>query len=261
MVDLKARLAAGEIPIGAGVIIPSVDVVEILSYHFDWLVVDLEHSAITLGDLPDMIRTAERWDTATLVRVPDADSGRVNRILDTGADGIVYPHVTSKADAEAAVAATFYPPLGERSVGYARAQRYGADRIRQVREANDSILCMVLVEDQAGVDNVESIVSVDGVDALMVGPNDLAASKGSFANARSDDDVYDVHDDVEHVAETAIEHGVTFGYPAADPEAIDDVLALGSRLVLSLFASAMLNATVEERADDLRLAIRDHESA
>lgn len=261
MVDLKTRLAEGEVPIGAGVIIPSVDVVEILSYHFDWLMVDFEHAAISIGDLPDMIRTAERWDTATLVRVAEIDPGRVNRILDAGADGIIYPHVTSRTDAEEAVEATFYPPLGDRSVGYARAQRYGADRIEQVQGGNDSVLCAILIEDQEAIDNLESIVSVDGVDALMVGPNDLAASKGSFADVQSDDDIYDIDEEIGRIAETATANGVTFGYPAADPDAIEDVLEVGSRLVLSLFASAMLNTTVEERANELREAIARRDSA
>lgn len=255
MVNLCATLDEGGIPVGAALIVPSVDVVEILSYHFDWVLVDLEHSTIPLSELPNVVRTAERWDTAVVVRVAAADQSRVNRILDAGAHGIVYPHLGSAADAEAAVAATYYPPLGERSIGYARAQRYGADRVETVRTANDAVLCAGLIEDVEGLGNLDSIVAVDGLDALMVGPNDLAASRGRYADAAGDDDIFDVDADVERIARTAREHGVAFGYPAVDPDDLADVLELGSQLLLTNFAAAMLNETAERFASDARDAI------
>lgn len=259
MVNLKAELADGKVPLGAAIITPSIDVVEILSYHFDWLMVDFEHSAIDLGDLPNIARTAERWDTAMAVRVAETDPGQINRILDAGADGIIHPHVTSAEDAQEAVEATFYPPLGKRSVGYARAQQYGADRFETVQSGNDSILCMGLIEDMAGVENANEICAVEGMDALMVGPNDLAAAKGSFDDASSDEDIYDVDEDIERVADAAADNDVYFGYPAANPDDVEEVLEVGSQLVLTIFASAMLNEAARERADGVRSLLDDGE--
>jgi 2-dehydro-3-deoxyglucarate aldolase len=120
---LKQRLRNKELTIGSWITLGNTSVAEILSNAgYDWLVVDLEHSTISLEQAGELIRTIELAGVSSLVRLTSNDGNQIKRVMDAGAEGIVVPMVNNVDDAKFAVAATRYPPLGSRGVGLARAQ-------------------------------------------------------------------------------------------------------------------------------------------
>ena len=145
---------------------------------FDWLTVDLEHSTITIREAEDLIRIIELKGVIPLVRLTSNSSEQIKRVMDAGAHGVVVPMVCSGDDARAAVAAVRYPPVGKRGVGLARAQGYGSSfETYRNWQANEAIV-VVQVEHIDAVNNLEEILTTDGVDAYIVGPYDLSGSMG-----------------------------------------------------------------------------------
>jgi 4-hydroxy-2-oxoheptanedioate aldolase len=163
--------------VGAWCSIGNSYVVELLaSCGFDWICVDLQHGFAGLSDLLPMVQAASITQTPVLVRVPRLDAGLIGRALDAGAIGVIVPMVNSAAQAREAVRACRYPPEGERSWGPARLAladpAYGRER------ANARVQCLVMVETLEAVRNLDEIAAVPGVDAVFVGPSDLAVDMG-----------------------------------------------------------------------------------
>jgi 2-dehydro-3-deoxyglucarate aldolase len=145
---------------------------------FDWLVVDLEHSVITIREAEELIRVIDLCGVTPLVRVSANDPVQIKRVMDAGSHGVIVPMVNDKGDAERAVASVKYPPSGTRGVGLARAQGYGA-RFEEYKSwlERESIV-IVQVEHIKAVENLDDILGAEGVDGFMVGPYDLSASLG-----------------------------------------------------------------------------------
>ncbi|MBI2942257.1 MAG: 2,4-dihydroxyhept-2-ene-1,7-dioic acid aldolase [Chloroflexi bacterium] len=153
-------------------------VVETMAHAgFDALVLDMQHGAGIGPDRPvTALQAISTTDTVPLVRVPWNDPVYIQYALDAGAYGVIVPLVNSRADAERAVDARRFPPLGNRSIGANRAHLYaGADYFAQ---ANDEIVCLVMVEHVDAVERVDEIVTTPGIDGVYIGPSDLAASLG-----------------------------------------------------------------------------------
>jgi 2-dehydro-3-deoxyglucarate aldolase len=156
-----------------------VSVAEILAgAGFEWVAVDMEHSNITLSDLPALFAAMENRGVLPLVRLPENDASFARRVMDTGARGVIVPMVNSRKDAERVVEAVKYPPVGKRGVGIARAHDYGRKFKEHVKRSNDDVLVVVQIEHIDAVKNVEGIFSVPGVDAYMIGPYDMSGSLG-----------------------------------------------------------------------------------
>jgi 2-keto-3-deoxy-L-rhamnonate aldolase RhmA len=145
---------------------------------FDWLAVDLEHSVITIREAEELIRIIELSGTKPLVRLTSNDSDQIKRVMDAGSHGVIVPMVNSADDARKAVQAVKYPPIGNRGVGLARAQRYGNKFEEYFEWQKNESLVIVQVEHIDAVNDLESIFSVEGVDGFIVGPYDLTASMG-----------------------------------------------------------------------------------
>lgn len=178
-VSLKARMARRELTVGSWITLGHPGIAEIMAgAGFDWLTVDMEHSAIGIADAQRLIQVIELSGVAPLVRVGDNDPIIIKRVLDAGAHGVIVPMVNSRSDAERAVAAAYYPPRGRRGVGLARAQGYGADFEGYRKRAEERTVVIVQVEHIDAVANLEAILSVDGVDGFIVGPYDLSGSLG-----------------------------------------------------------------------------------
>ena len=148
------------------------------SAGFDWLAVDLEHSSIDLREGEELIRVIDLKGVVPLVRLASNNPEQIKRIMDAGAHGVIVPMVNSKEDALAAVSAVKYPPTGQRSIGLARAQGYGARFSEYFDWQRDYSMVVVQIEHINAVNNLESILSVIGVDAYIVGPYDLSGSLG-----------------------------------------------------------------------------------
>lgn len=175
--ELKAKLRKNAVTIGSWLTLADTAVAEIMSASgFDWLTIDMEHSAITMQGAQELIRVIELAGIAPLVRTSENNPVIIKRVMDAGAHGVIVPMVNTKQEAEAAVAAVKYPPKGRRGVGLARAQGYGvsfADYAKWL--ATDSVV-IVQIEHIQAVENIDEILGVDGVDGLIVGPYDLSAS-------------------------------------------------------------------------------------
>jgi 4-hydroxy-2-oxoheptanedioate aldolase len=141
---------------------------------FDWLLVDGEHSPIDTLTMVQMMQAISTTDTIPIARVQWNDAVEIKRALDGGAYGVVIPWVNSKAEAEQAVAACRYPPMGSRGHGPYRGVLYGGPDYRL--HANEEIACIVQIETIGAVEHIDEILSVSGLDATLIGPADLAMS-------------------------------------------------------------------------------------
>ncbi len=179
MHNLKTRIAAGETTIGCWITLAHPAVAEIMARAgFDWLAVDLEHSVITIAQAEELIRVVALSGATPLVRLSDNDPVQIKRVMDAGAHGVIVPMVNSADQARAAVTAVQYPPHGKRGVGLARAQGYGTSFPSYKDWLEENAVVIVQVEHRDAVDNLEAILSVDGVDGFIVGPYDLSGSYG-----------------------------------------------------------------------------------
>lgn len=177
--NLKERLKERELTIGSWITIGHTAVAEIMAHAgYDWLTVDMEHSAITLDIAQDLIRVIELCGVVPLVRVGDNDPILIKRVMDAGAQGVIVPMVNSRDDAERAVASVQYPPKGFRGVGLARAQKYGTGFEGYKNWNDQESIVIVQIEHIKAVENLESILSVPGVDGFIIGPYDLSGSLG-----------------------------------------------------------------------------------
>ena len=155
--------------IGSWITLAHFSIAEIMAKSgFDWLCIDLEHSVIDYYEAEQLIATIESNGCLPYVRVGANDPNIIKRVLDAGAKGIIVPMVNSKEDAEKAVAAAKYPPAGNRGVGLARAQGYGFDFDKYVGSINDHVKIIAQVEHHEAIENLDKIVSVDGISGTIV---------------------------------------------------------------------------------------------
>ncbi len=179
MRNLRDKLRNNKLTIGSWITIEHTSVAEIMAgAGFDWLTVDMEHSAIELAQAQSLIQVIGLSGVVPLVRVGNNDKNLIKRVMDAGAHGVIVPMVNTKEDAMNAVSAVKYPPLGTRGVGLARAQGYGVsfEKYRDWVKKNSVVIAQI--EHIDAVENLEEILDVAGVDGIMVGPYDLSGSIG-----------------------------------------------------------------------------------
>jgi 4-hydroxy-2-oxoheptanedioate aldolase len=145
---------------------------------FDWLVIDTEHSPNDLGDVANQMRSIALHGVAPVVRAAWNDPVLVKQLLDVGGQSILFPYIETPEEAARAVTSTRYPPAGVRGVaGSSRAARFGTDDT-YLKRANEEICVIAQIESVRGLDNLQSIAMTPGIDAIFIGPADLAASLG-----------------------------------------------------------------------------------
>lgn len=183
---VKANLRAGKPSFGIGTLWPSPELVEFCGYHgFDWLWIDLEHGAFDLGSLSNVVRAAEVSGMVPIARLPQTeDPELVLKYLETGLMGIITSHTRTRADVEFALQAIKYPPLGSRSAGVMRPANLGVTGTsgEYYAASNQETMVMALVEDEEGLENIDEILSVDGLDAVVIGWGDLSLTQGHPGN-------------------------------------------------------------------------------
>ena len=186
---IKVAIREGRKAHGFRLTVPSPAVVEILGLlDFDYVYIDDEHGVFGNTDLDDVCRAAELVGMTPIARVPDLTGPTVNRRLDRGVRGIVGPHVSSPADAELLVRSCHFGPRGTRSLGGGRGVNYQMaidDMPAYYRHTNANMFVAVMIEDRAGMDSVEQIAAVDGVDCIFMGPNDFAQDLGFPGNTKA----------------------------------------------------------------------------
>ncbi|HXF89773.1 MAG TPA: HpcH/HpaI aldolase/citrate lyase family protein [Xanthobacteraceae bacterium] len=179
----KHAIAKGELQIGLWCSLCSNITAEIVAHSgFDWLLLDTEHSPNELPDVLTQLQAVQTGTASAIVRPAWNDMVLIKRYLDIGAQSLLIPFVQTPEEARAAVAATRYPPEGIRGItGSGRAAGYG--RVKDyLKNASREICLLVQVETRSALAQIENIASVEGVDGVFIGPNDLAASFGHIGN-------------------------------------------------------------------------------
>ncbi len=193
----KRAIKAGQLQLGLWSSLSSNLTVEVIAGSgFDWLLLDTEHSPNELPMVHSQLQATVGGTAHPVVRPPWNDPVVIKRFLDIGAQSFLIPYVQTEEEARAAVAATRYPPRGIRGVATtSRASRFG--RIKDYFARADEEICVIVqIESQQGLDNLEAIASVEGVDGLFIGPSDLSAALGHLGNAN--------HPEVQEAIEDAI---------------------------------------------------------
>lgn len=225
---VKRMLAAGEPTIGSWVTIAHPTVGEVMAQAgFDWLAIDMEHGIVGLESVQTLIQAMSGTPVVPLVRVPWNDQVIIKQVLETGTMGLVIPLVKSAEDARAAVTASRYPVAGIRGIGCQRPAGFGAWFQEYLQKANKHLLIVVQIEHIQAVDHLEEILSVEGVDAILIGSNDLSASMG-FLGQPTHPEVQGV---VNTIRDTAKKMEVPSGIIAATPEDANKRITEGYRFI------------------------------
>ncbi|MFE1782156.1 HpcH/HpaI aldolase/citrate lyase family protein [Streptomyces sp. NPDC059506] len=203
---------------------------------YDGVILDLQHGELGLEAACGILRSIPRENAYAYTRVGSLDPAPILRLLDSGARGVVAPTVESRSEAEALVAATKYPPVGNRSLGPSRPALYPGDSYTGA--GNRAVSAVAQIETRAGVDRAEEIVSTPGLDSVYIGPADLAVSYG--LPGRGDWEDGPVREAIAYLREVTTAHGVTLGIYSGRPEyaaglfadGLVDYTGLGIDLVL-----------------------------
>ncbi len=228
---VKRKLKEGKPAVGMWLAIGDPIVVETLAAQgWDWLVVDTEHNPIDLLTMTTMFQAIGRFPTVPMLRIPEISELGIKRPLDAGAWGFVAPNVKTREEAQVVADYGQYPPQGKRSLGSGRyALSFKTDPQTYFRRANEEILRVVQIEHIDGVRNIDAILSVPGIDACYIGPNDLCASMNLPPALEPPHREFE--EAVQTILRAAQKHGVAPGIHCAQPETVNRRIAEGWRLV------------------------------
>jgi 4-hydroxy-2-oxoheptanedioate aldolase len=215
---------------------------------WDGLTVDLQHGLVDYQVAVTMLQAISTTGTTPLARVPWMEPGIIMKLLDAGAYGIICPMINSRQECEAFVGACRYPPKGYRSFGPVRATWYGgADYFNH---ANETIIAMAMIETRQALENLDDILSVPGLDALYVGPNDLAISLGYPPSGVPTDAV--VIDAIKTIAAGAKRHGIYAGIHCGSTAMAKQMIGFGFQFVTLLADNAFLASAAKSAVAEMR---------
>ena len=249
----KRQLAAGKVALGFGVrLARTVDIATVAkTCGFDWLFIDMEHTSIDVDTAAQMAAASLAVGISPFVRVPGKEHHHASRLLDTGAQGIVVPHVDSVEEARRAVAYCKYPPVGHRSVMGAL-PHFAFESVpvgETITQTNQETLVVVMLETPDAIAKADEIAAVPGVDAILIGTNDLCAEMGipgQFTDPR-------VEQAYVKVIAACRKHGIHPGMGGVyEPKLMEKYISLGMRLILSGADMSFIMPAARERATFLR---------
>lgn len=227
--SFRSQLVSGQRLLGTMVTLPTAATAEILAdAGFDWLFIDGEHGPLETSDVLGILQ-AVGGRVSCVVRVPAGEEVAIKKMLDLGAHGIIAPQINTADQAAAVVQYARYAPEGARGVGLARAHGYGFQFQEYVERANQDVAVIVQAEHALAVENIEEIVAVEGIDAVLLGPYDLAASLGKMGQVN--DPV--VTDAIDHITSTCRKAGIALGYFGVTPEAVQPYIDCGYTLIVA----------------------------
>ena len=238
-------------PIGTFMKIPAVETVEIVALAgFDFIVLDYEHAPLTLSDVNHMILVARALGVAPVVRVPDHGYGDVQRVLDAGAAGLFFPHVSDRAECERVVRQASHPPYGTRGAGGGmRAGNWGmAGRgsASYVKDGVEKVMRIPMIEEKVAVDNADEILAVPGVDGVFIGPGDLSMTMG---RKMTDPEVQSA---IEEVLKKAKAARVPVGTVSSDAAGARRLIGKGYDFLLVSNDTGMLAKTAMALIDEIK---------
>lgn len=184
---LKQRILAGERNVGTQLTSIDPAVGEILGRAgFDWIVIDTEHSAHSSVTVRSILQAVAGTGAVGLVRPMRLDLRQIGHYLDLGALGVLCPFIETGEQARELASSCLYPPAGRRGFGPRRAGGYGFDSPTYFERANESLICLLIIESQRGVTNAEEILATPGIDGVVMGPMDLSIDLGVMGDLTSD---------------------------------------------------------------------------
>ncbi|MAU96717.1 MAG: 2-dehydro-3-deoxyglucarate aldolase [Fulvimarina sp.] len=215
---------------------------------FDFVVVDMEHVPVEVGQLSDILRAVGCTPTEPLVRLPWNDKVTIKKVLDAGAQTLMVPFVETAEEAAAAVSAAKYPPVGIRGVAAVhRASRYGS-ATDYLKRANDEVMVIVQLETPEAVSRLREIAAVPGVDAIFVGPGDLSAAMGHLGDIGH----ADVQALLERAASDARAVGTPIGIVGPNPAMVRRFLDYGYDFSAMASDIAMMTGRARDWLGELR---------
>ena len=221
---LRTLWQAGQAVVNGWLAVPSSFSAEVMAHQgWDSLTVDLQHGVVDYQAMVGMLQAISTTATVPVVRVPWLEPGALMKALDAGAYGVICPMVNTREDAQKLVAYTHYAPRGTRSFGPVRATLYGGADYPQ--HANDTIVTFAMIETAQALDNLDAILSVEGLDAIYIGPSDLSLALG--CRPVFDDVDPPVQQAIEHILARAKAHGLRAGIHNGAPEVAKARVAMG----------------------------------
>lgn len=245
---VKRALKEGKTVLGAFVMIPSADLIEILGYAgFDFVIIDTEHGRFNTETLENLIRAADCVDLVPIVRVPN-DASMILHVLETGCLGVQIPQVNTKEEASRVVQSVKYYPEGQRGMAFStRAGNYGFRCIEKHLEiSNRETLVTVQVENIRGVENLPEILTVQGIDVIFVGPADLSQSLGLPGQINHPK----VQETIGQIASQVTDTGLTLGTYVSDVEMARKWIARGVKYIT--VSTGTVFKTLQELAKKIR---------
>lgn len=213
--SLKQKLKNNELTIGSWIMIGHSMSIEVMALAgFEWLVIDIEHTSIDISSTENLIRAIQANNIKALVRVSKNEEVVIKKVLDAGADGIIVPMINSKEDAIQAVEFAKYPPTGKRGVGLYRATGYGTKFEEYKKWVENELIIVAQIEHIEAVKNIDEILEVDGIDAIIIGPYDLSGSMGYPGEFERDE----VKDAIKKVLDRCKVYNIPSGFHVVDTD-------------------------------------------
>ena len=224
---LKERLKEKPYVVGAFVASCSPTNVEILGMNgVDFVILDMEHSPLGLETMVDMIRAAEAYNMVALTRVYTIETKLMRRILDVGAHGLLVPMVNTVEEAQYIIDAVKFPPVGKRGMNSGRGPRWGCYD-HYIEEANGALFTMFQCETREGLENIEKIAALDGLDAVFIGTGDLSLDMGHPGDLKSPE----VSSAINKILRVCLENDIIPGIVCGSPEEAAARVKQGFRIV------------------------------
>lgn len=245
--SFRARLRAGERLIAPLVTLDSPAVAEILAeVGFDWLFIDAEHAPLDAAGIQALLQAAS--PTPGVVRLTAGEDVAIKKALDVGAAGIIAPQVNSAEHAARIVQAAKYAPAGQRGLGIARAHRYGLKVREYMQHANEDTAVIVQAEHNDAVAHIRSIVRVEGVDGVLIGPYDLSASLGRPGAV----DHPEVRDAIARVRDACLDVGLPIGIFGLTAAAVQPYIEDGFTMIVVGVDTVLLGRAAEALLAEVR---------
>ncbi|MCX6222362.1 MAG: aldolase/citrate lyase family protein [Bacteroidia bacterium] len=241
---IRQILTLGKPSIGSWIQIPHPSTAEIMGQAgYDWVAVDLEHGSISVHQLPDLFRALELGGTLPLVRLAQGQIKDCKHALDAGAGGVIVPMIESAAQLIQVRDACRWPPAGTRGVGFSRANLFGKHFDAYTEEAQKPIL-VAMIEHILSIDNLDRILQVEGLDAILIGPYDLSASMGITGKFDSPEFITAM----DRIKTLCVQNKVPCGVHVVKPDefVLQQRIAEGYRFIAYSIDSVFLNTSVNK---------------
>ncbi|MBW0434124.1 2,4-dihydroxyhept-2-ene-1,7-dioic acid aldolase [Leptospira yasudae] len=247
---VKEKLKSSKPTIGTWMQIPNPIVAEILAANgYDWVTVDLEHAGFSLQSLPDIFRAIQIRGALPFARVAQNHPKDIKQALDAGARGIIVPMIESADQVKNFIRWSSYPPEGNRGVGYSNANLFGKYFEDYSKEINADLVRVIQIENVKAVQEIDSILSIKGIDAMMVGPYDLSGSMGLTGQFEHPNFL----EVVDKLSKAAEKNGVCMGTHVIHPDfsKLKNEIVNGKKFIAYSTDAILLNSKATINFNDL----------